>query len=169
MALQKKKTEAGTKAYQRTDTEDRSLVYRNFRRETVKKGSRRSTCYTSDLDQIEYVIVKDEIHPVAILELTRYDFDEYDGPPQRWAKYRSAVLERYFYRDAQGKFVQTMAKKIGVPAYIVLFRNDVKSFWLFDVCDPKALWIHKDEDEYKNWLQDLKTDFINKLKEVDNV
>ena len=107
--------------------------------------------------------------PVAILELTRYDFDEYDRESQSWAKYRSAILDRYFFRDAQGRFIKVMSERMGVPAFIVLFRKDLGSFWLFDMCDPKALWIHKEPEEYKEWLCTMKADATAKEKEKQNV
>lgn len=152
----KKKIEGGVKARQRDDNEDRSLIYRDFRRETVKKGEKKKTCYTSDVDQVEYIIVKGETIPVAILEITRYDFDEGDRPSQSWAKYLSAVLDRYFFRDNQGRFVKTIAAKLGIPAYIVLFRHDLEKFWIFDMCDTKALWIYKGKEEYRDWLAEIK-------------
>ena len=169
MALQKKKTSTGAKARQRDDDEDRSLVYRDWRREVVGKGKKRSTCYTCDLDQVEYVIVKQEIHPVAIIELTRYDQDEYAGSSQSWAKYRSAVLDRYFFRDSQGRFVKKMAELIGVPAYLVLFRKDVESFWIFDMCCKDALWVKKDADEYREWLCEMKTKAIERIKSEQDI
>lgn len=157
-------TEAGTKARQRTDKEDRTLVYRDWRREAVSKGKRRSTCYTSDLDQIEYIIHKDEVYPVAVLELTRYDMEETDMAAHSWGKYRQSILERYFVRDAQGKFVQKMSALLNVPAYIVLFQKNLTSFWLFDLNDQKALWIHKTPDEYREWLTKLKTDKVEQFR-----
>ena len=158
----KKKTEGGVKARQRDDKEDRSLLYRDWRRETVKKGEKKRTCYTSDIDQVEYMIVKGETIPVAILELTRYDFDESDRPSQSWAKYLSSILDRYFFRDNQGRFVKTIAGKLGIPAYIILFRHDLAKFWVFDMCDAKALWVHKDQDEYRDWLAHLKVKALEK-------
>lgn len=158
------KTESGTKARQRDDTEDRSLVYRDWRRESVGKGKKRSTCYTSDLDQVEYVIHKDEVYPVAIIELTRYDMEETDMAPHSWAKYRQSILDRYFIRDAQGKFIKKLSNLIGVPAYIVLFQKNLTSFWLFDVNDTQALWIHKTPEEYREWLASLKTAKVKDLE-----
>ena len=163
MALKKELTEKGTKARQRKDREDRSLIYRDWRREAVSRGQRRQTCYTCDLDQIEYVFIKDEPHPVAILELTRYDHDEHDGTSQQWARYKAAVLDRYFFRDSQGRFVKAVAKGLGIPAYIILFRKDLKSFNIFDMVDPKANWIHKNDDEYRRWLCDLKSNFLEQF------
>ncbi len=164
MALKKKLTASGAKARQRSDNEDRTLAYRDWRREVVGRGHRRSTCYTSDLDQIEYIIVDNIPIPVAILELTRYDHDEHDGQSQSWAKYKSAILDRYFFRDAQGRFVKVMAERMGVPAFIVLFRKDLGSFYLFDMIDPHVNWVHMEPDEYKEWLCQLKSDATIKIK-----
>jgi hypothetical protein len=167
----KKKTEAGTKARQRNDTEDRSLIYRDWRREvgkTEKNGRFRKTGYTSDLDQVEYIFYKNEVHPIAIFELTRYDFDEYDGANHSWAKYRSSILDRYFLRDAQGKFIQTVARKMELPAFIILFRNDLEAFWIFDLMHRDAVWERKDAEQYKEWLADLRTQALEKLTNGDN-
>lgn len=163
----KKLTEAGTKAYQRKDREDRSLDYRMRRRElgkTEKNGRLRKTPYTSDIDQVEYIFYKNEIYPVAILELTRYDFDEYDKPAPSWAKYRSSIITRYFTRDSQGRFCQKMAELLQCGAYIVLFRNDLKSYWIFDMLDQRGIWEHKTPEEYSKWLADLKENKIEELK-----
>lgn len=162
----KKKTAEGTKARQRNDTEDRSLIYRDWRREvgkTEKDGRYRKTAYTSDLDQVEYIFVKNEPIPIAIFELTRYDFDEYDGPNHSWAKYRSAILDRYFLRDAQGRFIQTVARKMEVPAFIVLFRHDLEAFWIFDLMHRDAVWVRKDAEQYKEWLAQLRLDALEKI------
>lgn len=167
----KKLTADGTKARQRDDKEDRSIIYRDFRREvgkTEKNGRFRKTAYTSDLDQVEYLFVKGEPIPIAIFEITRYDFDEYDGPNSSWAKYRSSILDRYFIRDAQGKFIQAIAEKLDCEAWIVLFRNDLESFWLFDLMHRDALWIHKDADQYKVWLADMRSRALLKIESKAN-
>lgn len=164
----KKTTKIGTKARQRDDKEDRSIAYRDFRREVgkvEKNGRLRKTAYTSDLDQIEYVFLNNKPIPIAIFEITRYDFDEYDGPNHAWLRYRSAIIDRYFKRDAQGKFIQTIAEKLDCEAWIVLFRFDLESFWLFDLMHRDALWIHKSADEYKQWLADMKERALKKLND----
>ena len=165
MALEKKLTENGTKARQREDTEDRSLPYRDWRRTagSTKVGARRSTCYTTDVDQVEFVIVKNEVHPVAVIDITRFDDDEYTKKPESWAKYRQAVLDRYFFRDSQGQFMRCVANKMGVPAYLVLFRKDVKSFWVFEMTKNDADWIHMSDEEYYEFLKKLKTDALARI------
>lgn len=165
MALEKKMTESGTKARQRDDTEDRSLPYRDYRRVAgaTKQGSRRSTCYVTDVDQVEFVMVKDEVHIVAIIDITRYDDDEYSKKPESWAKYRQAVLDRYFFRDAQGQFMRAVATKLGVPAYLVLFRKDAKSFWIFEMTKKDADWVHMSDEEYYEFLKKLKSDALARI------
>lgn len=163
----KKLTKDGTKARQREDKEDRSLMYRDWRREvgkTEKDGRFRKTSYTTDLDQIEYVFVKDVPIPVAILELTRYDFDEYEGTNHGWAKYRSSILDRYFIRDAQGRVIKELARLLNCEAWIVLFRHDLEAFWLFDLWHKDATWVRKTPEEYKQWLADLRTRKLETLK-----
>ena len=155
----KKKTKFGTKARQRDDKEDRTIVYRDFRRDvgkTIKDGRKRNTCYVSDLDQIEYIFVDNVPIPVAVLEITRYDFDENKLAPHSWAKYRTSILNRYFTRDAQGKFIVNIAKNLNCLAYIVLFRCDVESFWVFDLLNNNHFWKHFSKDEYIEWLVTLR-------------
>jgi len=152
-------TADGSKALQRLDTEDRTTGYRLWRREigkTVKDGRKRRTPYTSDLDQIEYIFVDDVPVPVGILELTRFDMDENDMPSTSWMKYRNSVWERFFLRDAQGRFITMIAKALNCQAWIVLFRHDLQSFWLFNMLDQEASWIHKDASTYQDWLVELR-------------
>ena len=166
MALEKKLTDGGGKAMQRTgDTEDRSLPYRSFRREVCKKGSKKETPYTCDIDQVEYIISKDQVYPVALIDITRYDQDEYAGKPESWSKYRAAVLDRYFFRDNQGNFMRTIANMLKIPAYLVLFRKDVQSFWVFEMTRKDADWVRMDQEEYMNFLKKLRTDAFQKLQE----
>jgi len=162
----KKKTKEGTKARQREDKEDRSLAYRDYRRmvgTSYKDGRKRKTAYVSDIDQIEYIFVDDKPVPIALFEITRYDFDEYDLQSHSWAKYRTSILDRYFSRDSQGKFIVTIAKLLNCNAYIILFRYDVQSFWIFDLMNKNAFWLHKNADEYKEWLAELRTSALEKM------
>lgn len=167
----KKKTCIGTKARQRTDDEDRSLIYRDFRRlvgNQEKDNRIRKTAYTTDLDQVEYIFINGIPIPIAILEITRYDFDEYEGNIYSWIKYRTSILNRYFLRDAQGKVIQALAAALKCRAFIVLFRKDLGSFWIFDMIDKNADWIHKDQNEYKQWLIELREQALKVLNKHDN-
>jgi len=162
--------DGGGKAYQRDDREDRTLDYRLLRREfgKSKTGRFRDTPYTSDVDQVEYIFHKNEIHIVAMLELTRYDMDEGSLPPPSWVRYRSSLLTRYFNRDAQGKFCLKMSSLVGCPVWIVLFRKDLEAFWIFDITKNNSTWERKTQKEYSDWLSELKTNKLNELKEQEN-
>ena len=158
----KKLTEDGGKAKQRVDDEDRSQSYRLWRREIgkkIKNGRRRASPYAIDIDQLEHIYIDDKPIPVALLEITRYDFDEKDAGVGGWSKYRQSILNRYFTRDAQASIVSMVSDKLECPAYIVLFRHDLKSFWLFDIkCGiESSTWFHLTEQEYVDWLVALKT------------
>ena len=168
MKNDKKTTKSGAKARQRDDKEDRTIAYRDFRREVgkvIKDGRKRNTCYVSDLDQIEYIFVDNIPVPLAIFEITRYDFDESELAPHSWAKYRTSILDRYFTRDAQGKFIVSIAENLDCAAYIVLFRYDTESFWVFDLLNNNHFWKHFNKDEYTQWLIDLRAEGVKRYKD----
>src|SRR5262245_47230829 len=75
----------GAKARQRTSIEDRTAKYRDWRRTLNRQ------LYVSDIDQMEWRIVDDEVEPVALLELTRIDGD-LPIPPT----YLAHILDRMY-------------------------------------------------------------------------
>lgn len=159
-----KRNKFGIKGRQIYGAEDRSCDYRDYRRSIAIGGDRHSTAYTSDIDQIEYIIIDDEVYPVALLELTRYDFDEKTRHIQRWNAYKKAIVNRYFSRDAQGKFITKISSLMDIPAFIVLYRNDLESFWLFNLNNPDGGWSHKNKSGYEIWLSELKKYTIRKVR-----
>ena len=92
--LQKKLNTSGQKAYQRSDREDRTLPYRDWRRTVTLNG------FCLDIDRIKFTLVDGEPMPVAITELTRTAREEVPG-----AGYLTAITDRYFGRDIQGRTV----------------------------------------------------------------
>ena len=94
-----------------------SLSYRAYRR------SLGSQYYVGDLDHVEWRMIDEVPTPVAILELARIgdeDFFEH----VRWR-----VLDR-FHEQLRGDFVLSMAEILGVDVYAVIFKKNLKSFWI---------------------------------------
>lgn len=141
-----KKKIAGTnaKARQRDDKEDRTIAYRDWRR-TFPQGSP----FTTDLDQIEVRKINGELRPVAVLELTRTDGD---GPVGQ--KYLDAITDRFFYRDGQGELAVGLANRLGTKAAIVLFRYNLKDFWVYNLSDREG-WFYMTAPQYQRWISKL--------------
>jgi hypothetical protein len=114
------KTPSGSKAYQRTDTENRVLAYSAFHR-TLDK-----TLLATDVDFIEWRYRNGELVPVGVMEVTRVD----NGVPVK-QHYLDAILERFEKRDMQAKAARKVALALGTKAYIVLFREDCSEFWVY--------------------------------------
>lgn len=117
--LNKQINEFGQKAHQRTDSEDRSLIYRNWLR-TVETGG----CWI-DIDLIKWKFDTGIPIPVAITDLTRTDREEVG------AGYLEAIIDRIFNRDSQGEMLQTLGAHLNVPVYLVLFPKSMAWLWVF--------------------------------------
>jgi len=118
---------AGQKAHQRQDSEDRSLIYRNWLRTVDTNG------FWMDLDLIKYRKNDGGVPlPVAITEITRTDKEEVGS------SYLEAIIDRIFNRDSQGKILETLGKLLGVPVYLVLFPKSMK--WLQVFSFQKKEW-----------------------------
>jgi len=141
MALPKKYNTNGQKAYQREDREDRSLIYRDWLRTVPVDG------WFLDIDFIKFKKVEGEIKPVAITELTRCD------KPQIGQGYLDAIIDRFFVRDSQGKTIQNVADKLGVPAYLVLFNKEMKWIWVFSF--QKKEWREFTPQTWAEYLKKL--------------
>ena len=111
---------SGQKAYQRTDTEDRSLPYRNWLRTVDTNG------FFMDVDFIKWGFGDCGPYPKAITDITRCDSDECNE------RYRFAITNRIFRRDKQGLILRTLGELLHVPVYLVLFQKEVRWLWVFD-------------------------------------
>ena len=133
----------GVKTLQRMDNEDRTLGYRNWRREIAKSP------YCNDIDQVEWV-VNDEnwIIPVALLELTRVDSNT-ENP-----NYFSAILTR-FREQGQGSFAEAMGRMLNCDAYIVAYAADLSHMHLYNLSQGRG-WKKFTRDEYMQWIQGLR-------------
>lgn len=133
------------KAINRADAHiDRTIDYRKWRRSLAQH------MYGTDIDIVEWRVVDGEIKPILVLELTRLDED---GPKWLSPKYLDAIIHRFTKRDGQGKAITTIAGLIGVDAIIVLFRQDLSEFWLYNLSNPTEQgWHHMLKERYGHWL-----------------
>jgi|TARA_R110002074_G_scaffold400942_2_gene597639 hypothetical protein len=125
------------------------LSYRAYRR------SFGSQYHVGDLDHVEWRMIDEVPTPVAILELARIgdeDFFEH----VRWR-----VLDR-FHEQLRGDFVLSMAEILRVDVYAVVFKKNLKSFWIgdlsnlnLDLVNEDDHWMQLDNSEYERWITNL--------------
>jgi hypothetical protein len=139
--LQKAYNASGQKAYQRTDTEDRSLIYRNWLRTVPTDG------YFLDIDFVKFKMVNGTPTPVAITDLTRCDSDDVGQ------KYLDAIINRFFVRDRQGYFLKSIGKALNIPVYLVLFPKSMK--WVQVFSFQKEQWKKFTPEEWAAYLKAL--------------
>lgn len=114
-------------------TGERDLTYSRWHRTLP------NYCYMVDLDAIEWRI---ERGIVAFIEL---------------AKSQAIVYKKKF----QLKVIQELAKKSGVPAFLVLYNDELSLFEVYDLlsapewssCNKKVL----NRDEYSSFIKNLGT------------
>ena len=123
--------------------EDRSLDYRDWRR-TFKSSS-----YVMDMDQVEYRIVDGEFIPVAVIELTRTDEDVRSA-----VALQTAVLRRISEENIQAKVLVSMAQRLGVDAFLVLFVADLSEFHVYNLSTENGWWVMNPE-RYQYWIDKL--------------
>lgn len=117
--LEKKLNVNGQKAYQRTDSEDRTLPYRHWLRSINTHGA------YIDADLIKWKLKDDIWMPVVITDITRCD-NETAG-----TYYRDAIIDRMFNRDKQGLFLTRLGEILKIPVYLVLFQKEMKWLWVY--------------------------------------
>ncbi len=123
-----------------------------------------------NLDHIEWRLIDDIPTPVAILELVRVN-----SPfENEWfaSQYQEKILSDFYsdvgmdlrQRTGRSDFVNEMAYRLKVSAYIVLFQKDLSNFWTYDLSEevgrldtPSSTyeWNHYNESEYKSWVKSL--------------
>ena len=101
--------------------------------------------YVTDVDQVEWRSVDGELVPVAVFELTCVR-GEKDLPPT----YLQAVLRR-FDRDFQGEAATRIAALFGCQAYIVVWRENLEDFWVFNL-SRRSGWRSMDRDGFRAWV-----------------
>ena len=123
--------------------EDRSLDYRDWRRTFA------SSSYVMDIDQVEYRIVDDEFIPVAVIELTRTD-----EAVRSAVALQTSVLRRISEENIQAKVLVSMAERLGVDAFLVLFVADLSEFHVYNLSTEKGWWVMNPE-RYQYWIDGL--------------
>ena len=141
-----KRTAVGTKAQQIDNNIDRTFAFRKWRRNIPDPAP-----YTTDVDMIEWVYVDDEPKAVAVLELTRIDYNiKY---PTVKPSYLAAIKERY--EKGQEKLACKVAQALDCCAYIVAFKEDLTQFYVCNLTRDKG-WRAMSEEGYEQWLRDLR-------------
>ena len=126
----------------REDKEDRTIIYRDERREYDG--------YSQDVDQLEFSFYGDEIIFVVSLELTRVDYNpKYPNGPTK--KYFDAILERFHY-DSQAKISKKVAERLGIESYIVAFYHNMEKLWVYNLTQERG-WKRFTREEYFKWLE----------------
>lgn len=157
--MEKKKTESGSKAYQREDyvecpecgvklhwREDRNIDFLIWHRELT------SWLYSFDIDQVEFRFnSKGHIMPVAIIELTRFDGN--GAPPPSYLK---KWLNRIHTRDAHAAALKQLSEMLFCDAYLVCWKKDLQLMWVFNLTTGQG-WQQMTPAEYENWLKTLKS------------
>lgn len=133
----------GTKARQRSSTEDRTVRYRDWRR-TLGRA-----LYVNDVDQLEWRMVDEQVQPVGVLELTRVD-GSVPVPPS----YLARILDRVQRRDPQGRVACELASRCGVFAFLVAWRWNCSEFWVYNLSAARGWW-HLTPEKYRTWIAGL--------------
>ena len=137
-------TTTGSKAMQRSDNEWRSRPYSEWHRKLGR------SYYSSDVDSIEWRFVDGELKAVGVMEITRVDDGITVGE-----KYLSSILDRFINRDLQSKTATRVAEVLNTKVYIILFRENCKEFWLYNLTDRKG-WTHLNEYWMSYFIRNLK-------------
>lgn len=140
--MEKVLNSSGQKARQRTDKEDRTMPYRDWLRTINGNGF----FFDIDMFKCRYVDGKPQI--VAITDLTRTDTETVPGQ-----RYLDAITDRWFNRDSQAKLLLSVAEKLEVPAYLVLFPTSVT--WLYVFSFQRREWKLFSPEEWEKKLQEL--------------
>ena len=134
----KKINKIGQKDYQRPDNEDRTLGYKKW----LRNYDLGAWC---DLDLVKFKGGR----PVAITELTRCD--SYEIPSE---KYFQAITNRWYVRDGQAYLIEETAKRLRVPAYLIVYSVNLNWFVVWDLQIWK--WLQPmNTSEYLLFLQNL--------------
>lgn len=139
--IDKKILSNGGKAYQRDDTEDRTIVYKKWLRTVETNG------FFIDLDMVKFRSAGGQIVPCAITELTRCDYDTINPA------YLMGISKRIFERDSQGKIIGTVASLLKVPAYLVLFHKNME--WLYVLSFRQKKWKKFTKEGWAEFLRRL--------------
>jgi len=124
MIPDKKLSDSGAKAYQRSDEEWRIKPYSEWHR-TLNRS-----LMAVDVDFIEWRYRNGELFAVGVMEITRVDL----GINVTQA-YLDAIIARYESGGVQAQVARKVAQALGTKAYIVLFREDCSRFAVYNLTD----------------------------------
>lgn len=139
----KKTTASGSKAYQRTDTENRIKPYSDWHRTLDRK------LLMLDVDFIEWRYRNGQLVAVGVMEVTRVD-----NGKQVNEQYLSAIINRFETRDLQARAAKQVAAALKTHAYILLFREDCTEFWIYNLSTPNG-WKYLEPEQMHNFLKSL--------------
>jgi hypothetical protein len=139
--MYKQINEFGQKAYQRKDSEDRSLVYRSWLRTVETRG------FWCDIDFIKWKYLTGMPVPAAITDLTMVDSLKINK------RYLDAIEARILHRDSQGQILETLGKLLKIPVYLVLFPRCMQWLWVFSFQVKR--WRYFEVDDWVKFLQQL--------------
>jgi len=141
--MDKKITDSGAKAYQRSDTEWRLKPYSDWHRTLDRR------LLMADVDFIEWRYHHGELVPVGVMEVSRVDRNRTVTPG-----YLNAICRRFEQRDMQARIARKVAAALQTKAYIVLFREDCREFWVYNLSDRQG-WQHFDSVQMELFLKRL--------------
>ena len=141
--MEKKLTDSGAKAYQRSDTENRVQQYSDWHR-TLNRS-----LLMLDVDFIEWRFRNGNLVPVGVMEITRVDSGKIVG-----IGYLGAIVQRYEERDIQARAIRYVANALKTKAFIILFREGCTEFWVYDLTEKRG-WSYFTLDEYVSFLESL--------------
>lgn len=133
---------SGGKAIQREVWEDRARAHNEWRR------GQGFGC-TCDIDLVEWTRWRGRLEPVMVLELTLVP-GELEVPQSYFGN-----ISWRFRHQAQGQMAREIARRLGVPVYIVAFRANQREFWIYEGLDlPLGRWRAYTEPEYAEWIRE---------------
>jgi hypothetical protein len=124
--LIKKYNNNNQKAYQREDTEDRSLKYKNWLRTVETNG------FYLDVDLVKWRTKNGILTPIAITEITRCDSEAVGQ------NYLDAIIDRWYNRDKQAAVCERLGQLLHVPVFLILYQKDIN--WFYVYCLNKKKW-----------------------------
>jgi hypothetical protein len=140
IAMDKRLTSTGAKAYQRDDTEWRIKPYSDWHRTLARQ------LYMLDVDFIEWRNRNGEFVPVGVMEVTQVDLGRHVDD-----KYLDSIIQRFEARDFQARATRKVASALDTKAYIILFRQDCSEFWVYNLTDG-AGWDYLDPNGMEQFL-----------------
>ncbi len=141
--MEKRITDSGAKAYQRTDTEWRIKPYSDWHR-TLDRS-----LLMVDIDFIEWRYRNGKLVAVGVMEVTRVDIGVNVTPG-----YLNAIIQRFENRDLQARIVRKVAAALATKAYIILFREDCSEFWFYNLTERRG-WMHYNPQQMEVALKRL--------------